>query len=323
MSDDGYRTMNQMASDERPDSSCTQNSTSAESGVSSASSTAKEKPVQPSRIPFLGSLRARASAQRNADEPGSRPASRPTSRRNSVNEDTPTPAQQTFNRSNFGRHSLRLRNTSIETPRTPLLRTPRIDPPKSGTLAWRSRRERPVLNSETFSATPGHRSRSMTCRSGASRANSTSPGRRRTGNSSIPSSPEPTNLNWKSGEQQHKCIKKEESPLKSMLKDLENDSEASILKKMEEIVNQYKARVETILAAEGKTLDESWDEPRKPLIQFEADPLNERPQRHLSRRRSFDSGLSQMAVRPRKDPIASSPSKIPVPMFYRSKEACL
>lgn len=107
-----------------------------------------------------------------------------------------------------------------------------------------------------------------------------------------------------------------------MLKELENDSEASILKKMEEIVNQYKARVEGILAAEGKTLDENWDEPRK-AIKVETERSNERPQRHLSRRKSFDSSQSQIPVRPRKDTVASSPSKIPMPLFYRSKEACL
>ena len=47
--------------------------------------------------------------------------------------------------------------------------------------------------------------------------------------------------------------------LRDMLDDVEVDNDASILRKMEQIVNQYKARVEGLLAKEGKTLeDDDW-----------------------------------------------------------------
>ena len=129
--------------------------------------------------------------------------------------------------------------------------------------------------------------------------------------------------------------------LRNMLKDVELDNDASILKKMEEIVNQYKARVESILAAEGKTLNDDLEEfPTRPDLASHQNgvhgndhvtedvllKINREPSK-LCRRNSLDSRMSQLPTRiyptPRKDIVSQSPSKIPIPQFYRPKEACL
>lgn len=124
--------------------------------------------------------------------------------------------------------------------------------------------------------------------------------------------------------------------LRSMLKDVEVDNDASILKKMEEIVNQYKARVECILAQEGKTLNDEWEPTHCSSYEVERNirrssaPFSSR----LIRSNSFDSSLpyepppmtARVYPSRRKDNSAtssSSPSKIPVPLFYRPKETCL
>ncbi len=117
--------------------------------------------------------------------------------------------------------------------------------------------------------------------------------------------------------------------LRNMLKDVEIDNDASILKKMEEIVNQYKARVEGILAAEGKTLDDEWEPIRNQIYRAnEADAIRSTStvKNPIVRRNSFDSSLSPSTRNYplRKDTTSPSPSKIPVPLFsYRSKETCL
>lgn len=94
-----------------------------------------------------------------------------------------------------------------------------------------------------------------------------------------------------------------------MLDEVDIDNDVSILKRMEKIVNQYKARVEGLLAAEGKTLD---DDPMLDEIPL-ADSTS------LNRRSSLDSNASNSkntSVR-RKDRTTSIPSRIPMPRFMR------
>lgn len=246
------------------------------------------------------------------------------------------------------------------------------------TWSGRNRRQRPTIQPElTFrnrnpvgvtatspsTGTASYRSRSVNSGTsrGQARASSTSPSSRRRnvfiGSSSgygAPLSPEikpiPT---LKLSLSKSTCVKSTPtspqpaatsesakiSPLlRNMLKDVELDNDASILKKMEEIVNQYKARVESILAAEGKTLNDDFtakvdsnnvtSQPNEDEIR-KFKPTSSLGSCQLSRRNSLDSSLShhmpttRMYPSPRKDIASQSPSKIPMPRFYRPKETCL
>lgn len=248
------------------------------------------------------------------------------------------------------------------------------------TWSGRNRRQRPSIQpSETTtsrnrnplaSSGPNYRSRSVNSGAsrGQSRASSTSPTSRRrhlfipsSSMYSGPNSPElkpipvlkaPTSPAITSATNKpYSYVKQPTSPpaeapkmsplLRNMLKDVELDNDASILKKMEEIVNQYKARVESILAAEGKTLNDDLDYTAKvdtPSHNMNGSGLHNNEDARklftrqpattkLSRRNSLDSSLSHLPTRmfasPRKDVVSQSPSKIPMPLFYRPRETCL
>lgn len=277
-----------------------------------------------------------------------------------------------FRREVFGRHSLRARSSTNDGEKLTVRTNIDFGEPVTGsknTFTWsgRNRRQRPSIQTEsTFIKnrnpvnSPGSSYRSRSVNSAASRehsrASSTSPSSRRrnlfvtSSGYGAPTSPEIKPIpNLKS---QKPVYHAKQSPptsplqsdpskisplLRNMLKDVELDNDASILKKMEEIVNQYKARVESILAAEGKTLNDDYtaraspSAPATPCIKIN-DQRNEDPTQRpakngtskLSRRNSLDSSLShlptRMFVSPRKDLVSQSPSKIPVPRFYRPKE---
>ena len=278
-----------------------------------------------------------------------------------------------FRREVFGRHSLRTRSSTNDGDKLSVRTNIDFGEPMSGsknTFTWsgRNRRQRPSIQTEsTFIKnrttnpvhSPGSSYRSRSVNSAASRehsrASSTSPSSRRrnvfvaSSGYGAPTSPEIKPIpNLKSQKPlYHSKQPTPTSPLQSdpskispllrnMLKDVELDNDASILKKMEEIVNQYKARVESILAAEGKTLNEDYtaaspSAPAIPCIKIN-DQRNEEPNQQkakngtskLNRRNSLDSSLShlpaRMFVSPRKDLASQSPSKIPMPRFYRPKE---
>lgn len=247
-------------------------------------------------------------------------------------------------------------------------------------LTFRNRNTAALVGSTTTPPGTSYRSRSVNSGAsrGQSRASSTSPSSRRRnvfiGSSSgygAPLSPEikpiphlkfskhqihqPSNNYGVKQPISPQHSPQPESPkisplLRNMLKEVELDNDASILKKMEEIVNQYKARVESILAAEGKTLNDDLDltSPtsnngkvdlmtngvRQQLQANDQDELRKMKPKagapglsKLSRRNSLDSSLSHMPTRmfpsPRKDIVSQSPSKIPMPRFYRPKETCL
>ncbi len=333
-----------------------------------------------SKIPLLGSLRAMgkgASHYSTESNDSSRKSSIDSDCRIPVNGSTnasPNLSSAGFRRDAFGRHSLRTRSTSNECEKMSVSR-PVIDSPtdqmtgSKNTFTWsgRNRRQRPSIQTEsTFRnrtplTTAGSNYRSRSVNSGASRgqsrASSTSPSSRRRNllvssmYSSGPSSPEikPV-LHLKMPMKTYNNSKQPTSPqaespkisplLRNMLKDVELDNDASILKKMEEIVNQYKARVESILAAEGKTLNDDFTSAKvdsaPPSNKMNGHQINEDGVRKmkmhqgstkLSRRNSLDSSLSNMPTRmflsPRKDIASQSPSKIPMPRFYRPKETCL
>ena len=327
-----------------------------------------------SKIPLLGSLRAMgrgASHYSTESNDSSRKSSIDSDCRMPVNGSSnasPNLTNGGFRRDTFGRHSLRTRSTSNDCEKLSV--RPIIDSPtdqmtgSKNTFTWsgRNRRPRPAIQTEsTFRnrtplTTPGSNYRSRSVNSGASRgqsrASSTSPSSRRRNllvtsmYSSGPSSPEikpvlhlkmPKTYNAKQPTSPQAESPKISPLLRNMLKDVELDNDASILKKMEEIVNQYKARVESILAAEGKTLNDDFTSAKVDLAppsnkmnghQNNEDGLRKMKQgsTKLSRRNSLDSSLSHMPTRmflsPRKEIASQSPSKIPMPRFYRPKETC-
>ena len=293
--------------------------------------------------------------------------SRPMSRSSSITSETSSVRSSSsfgLHRDAFARHSLRIRG---ETERMGLSPSSRVSTGQQNTsssrynmLTWSSggrngKRERPALNPELFvrnrppmvkeqeglSSCTSQRSRLGTSAFVNSskhhpRAASASPESRRRyfgtsiSSSSIPSSPEVDLLSSPDfivTPQAAESSSKMSPLLRSMLKDVEIDNDASILKKMQEIVDQYKARVEIILAHEGKMLNEDWEPIRNKNHQIDDDcrsastPTSTR----LTRRNSFDASLSHTSPRvypsPRKDITAAStsiPSKIPVPLFYKN-----
>ena len=140
--------------------------------------------------------------------------------------------------------------------------------------------------------------------------------------------------------------------LRDILDDVEVDNDASILRKMEQIVNQYKARVEGLLAKEGKTLeDDDWKvSASSPSLKTTVAASN--VSSSSSRRRSIGSTLMQQQQEPAssmmggrgRDASSSSivnssssspgsplPSRIPKPLLFvfrhgqqqTPKETCL
>jgi hypothetical protein len=110
--------------------------------------------------------------------------------------------------------------------------------------------------------------------------------------------------------------------LRDMLDDVEVDNDASILRKMEQIVNQYKARVENLLAKEGKTLhDEDWTE-NKTLGIAAPTAVDTQHTTAVSSRT-----VASAATTSTPPPVSPLPSRIPLfqPKFsvYRPKETCL
>ena len=302
VSDEGFRsagnTRKPDETEERPDSSCTQVSQGSSGAESSGSAEDESGRKKNSKIPLLENLRApsRTSGRKSAEPTPSAPLrfTRSSSVTSSEGSNTSSDFQR---RDGFGRHSLRGRPsdaTRKPTPTTPT--TPRTK--HTSTWSCQNRRERPSLSRDTFSNPAGS---GVKLHLAGSRSTSASPhSRRRVFGTPV------------NGRQSPEA-RRPSKLVAELLNDVELDNDASILKKMEQIVNQYKARVEGILAAEGKTLNDEWDTPP---------PLSS----PSGRRNSLGSGLtSQIPIRRlRKDGLHTpTPSKIPMPLFYqRSKEAC-
>lgn len=323
-----------------------------------------------SKIPLLGSLRnmgKRANSHYSTESvSSSRKSSLDSEYRLPLQSNgtstSPTLTNLGFRREAFGRHSLRTRSSTTDGDKLTVRNNISIgDPVPKNTFTWsgRNRRQRPSIQTEaTFignrNPVPGSSYRSRSVNSAASRehsrASSTSPSSRRrnifvaSSGYGAPTSPEikpipnlklqkPSQSKQQSNSPLQSDPSKISPLLRNMLKDVELDNDASILKKMEEIVNQYKARVESILAAEGKTLNEDYTANVTPLAsnkiseQQKEDPAQRKVKNgtsKLTRRNSLDSSLShlptRMFVSPRKDVVSQSPSKIPMPRFYRPKE---
>jgi hypothetical protein len=112
--------------------------------------------------------------------------------------------------------------------------------------------------------------------------------------------------------------------LRDMLDDVEVDNDASILRKMEQIVNQYKARVENLLAKEGKTLhDEDWTENK--TLGAAPTAVDTQHTTAVSSRTVAATATATTTSTP--PPVSPLPSRIPLfqPKFsvYRPKETCL
>lgn len=312
VSDEGYRTgagMSQQKADEvdeRPGSSCTQLSqgSSTESGVSLVDKRLDSGECKKSKIPLYVSP--------PSDRRGSMPRSYSTS--NEV-------AGHVLQKDGVGRHSLRLKNETDKPRKNGI-----VSPTKSGTSTWNGRnnkRERLSLTQDLFqpptpsSPVMARVSRSVASNSSQFRATSASPHSRRQylNQSMAPTSPSASpevRRNSGTGGKYPKSQTMDnvsKNLLCDMLDEVDIDNDVSILKRMEKIVNQYKARVEGLLAAEGKTLD---DDPMLDEI-----PLAD--SKSLNRRSSLDSNASNSkntSVR-RKDRTTSIPSRIPMPRFMR------
>lgn len=277
-------------------------------------------------------------------------------------------SSSSLRRNNFGRRSLRAQRGSEGDTSRPRIMQQQSITSSHYTSTWgggRNKKERPALSADLFN---GSDQQPLFTSSGSERPNhsrlinnsvskvqsrgaSVSPVSRRryfgTSVTSTPNSPEVGHrgspFNWNNKQSPVAPLaadlpsNNKLSPLlRNMLKDVDIDNDESILKKMEEIVNQYKLRVEGILAAEGKTLNGEL-EPTRCNPYFDkpdgnshlSSPSSSANQCRLSRRNSFDSSLSGFSVgthlySPRKDIASPSPpSKIPVPLFYRPKETCL
>ena len=307
-SDEGFRSSGNKPeeTEERPDSSCTQVSQGSSGGESGGSAEDESGRKKKSKIPLLGpALRAqvRLSSGRKSAEPT--PTGR-ILRSSSVSNSSDASGNSSGfqRRDSFGRHSLRGRPCDAGQ------RKPTPATPPTSTWSCRNRRERPLLSRDTFTIPAGSGGSGGRMQATPVRSTSASPHSRRryfgTSVSDCGQSPE---------------ARRPASKLVAELLndvDVELDNDASILKKMEEIVNQYKARVEGILAAEGKTLNHEWENtpPMTPSL----------PAASSSgfRRNSLASPLaSQIPVRRFRKDAPSNPSKIPMPLFYqRSKEAC-
>ena len=326
VSDEGYRTGGIVAKseaeleEERPDSSCTQVSqaSSGESGVSIETGQRRRSQETRSRIPMLATgtqQRTGKTVQFQKQVEQQPPARRCVSRSNSISSET----GNAFQRDTFGRHSLRSKNGGLTSTELERLNRPRVSlasqpTAKYSTSTWNgrnNRRERPAVN-EMFQ-TPGTRGRPAQTNRTLSRATSSSPHSRRRyfgpSVTSTPVSPETARPRASPGTPE----------IVPMIRDMlttDGDSDDSILKKLEDIINQYKARVEN-LAAEGQPSSGQTDD----YVDKTADRA-----RMADRRGSLDASFSPIPVRTaRRDSSAHSPSKIPMPLFYRQKqqETCL
>ena len=115
--------------------------------------------------------------------------------------------------------------------------------------------------------------------------------------------------------------------LRDMLDDVEVDNDASILRKMEQIVNQYKARVENLLAKEGKTLhDDDWTVPPPPPALVPTPTAASAASAAVvdTQLTATDRSRNTPAAPAAAPPGSPLPSRIPKPLFvYRPKETCL